>query len=510
MNWPASTASASRWEAAASLQLRAGNRAVLDVYDAHGRIIAGPFDEHLDRIARDWLGLTADGHTVAITAATNDHVDALNDAVQRVRLTVGDLRPNDAVEIGGGEVAYRGDVVATRRNHRHLRTTTGEPVRNRDRWDVTSTHRDGSLTVSHRAGHGTVTLPAGYVGDHVRLGYAATEYGHQGDTVDVAIALVSTATTQRGLYVGATRGRDDNRLHVVTDSDDLADARDVLEVVLAHDRADIPAVTQRRELARHTHAAPTRRHEPVSIVPGWVGPWRAQLAHRRDDLVGSLAERADRRAAAAADYADLQPALTAARAAWEPYRAAIAAIDDELRTVLRPAMWTANHDALRAGFGHHHTTARRATAANRHVAAAEARIAAIGAGATDVKHRLDTIQARARNLHDLAQPSPGGYGLDDLNRQHLDDVDRLLHAVDVWTAWAHGRPVTTADLIDTAEILTDTARHAPLYTTTSGAIDRSHWLEALEPLVGLLRQQGVDLHDPRDLERAGHDLGLEL
>ncbi len=77
-------------------------------------------------------------------------------------------------------------------------------------WDVVSTHRDGSLTVSHRTGHGVVTLPAEYTHQHVRLGYAATEHGNQADTVDVAIELVSTATTHRGLSVGATRGRDDN------------------------------------------------------------------------------------------------------------------------------------------------------------------------------------------------------------------------------------------------------------------------------------------------------------
>jgi hypothetical protein len=50
----------------------------------------------------------------------------------------------------------------------------------------------------------------------VCLGYAATEHGVQGDTVDVALALVSSATTHRGLYVGVTTGRDDNRIHVIT------------------------------------------------------------------------------------------------------------------------------------------------------------------------------------------------------------------------------------------------------------------------------------------------------
>ena len=63
-----------------------------------------------------------------------------------------------------------------------------------------------------------------------------------------------------------TRGRDTNQLLVVTDTADLAEARDVLDGVLAHDRADIPAVTQRRELAQQlppvTPAARPRTPQP--------------------------------------------------------------------------------------------------------------------------------------------------------------------------------------------------------------------------------------------------------
>ena len=118
--------------------------------------------------------------------------------------------------------------------------------------------------------------------------------------------------------------------------------------MLAHDRADIPAVTQRRDLARQTQPTqPARRRLPeaASVVPDWVRSWRTQLEERREDLIGDLAERAAKRADAAAELADLQPALAAAQAAWEPYRRPIAEIDDNLRSELRPAMWKANHDA---------------------------------------------------------------------------------------------------------------------------------------------------------------------
>jgi len=40
-----------------------------------------------------------------------------------------------------------GDVVATRRNQRQLRTSSGDIVRNRELWTVTAISHDGDLTV---------------------------------------------------------------------------------------------------------------------------------------------------------------------------------------------------------------------------------------------------------------------------------------------------------------------------------------------------------------------------
>jgi ATP-dependent exoDNAse (exonuclease V) alpha subunit len=264
------------WEADASLLLRAGTPAALDRYEEHDRIRPGTLDDHLDRVAADWISLTGARRTVAVTASSNEHVDALNNTIQHARLAAGHLDPGSAVPIAGGERAHVGEVVVTRRNDRRLITSSGETVRNRDLWAVAGTHPDGTLIITGPSG-GVVTLPAAYVAEHVRLGYAATEHGHQGDTVDVGIALVSAATTHRGLYVAATRGRSENRIHVVTEHHDLGEARDVLDGVLAHDRADSPAVTQRRLLANVE--GPTARPQPDAVVPDWVEPWRRPALH---------------------------------------------------------------------------------------------------------------------------------------------------------------------------------------------------------------------------------------
>lgn len=94
-----------------------------------------------------------------------------------------------------------------------------------------------------------MSVPAEYAQAHVRLGYASTAHGVQGETVDISYTLVSRATTHRSLYVGATRGREANHLAVITETTDLDDARDTLEWVLTNDRVDVPAIARRRELA---------------------------------------------------------------------------------------------------------------------------------------------------------------------------------------------------------------------------------------------------------------------
>ncbi|MGH9272616.1 MAG: ATP-dependent DNA helicase, partial [Ilumatobacteraceae bacterium] len=255
------------WEAAASLKLRSGDPRALDAYEGRDRIVAGPLDEHVERMAQTWISSDRRGDSVALVASTNDHVDAINRHVQAARLARYEIDPHWQAAIGGDEVAHGGDVVVTRRNDRQLITDGGHPVRNRETWTVDQVRPDGSLTVSQRQGHGTVVLPADYVQQHVRLGYAATEHGYQSDTVTTGIALTSSTTTRRGLYVAATRGRDTNLLLVVTDSNDVTEARNVLEGVLALDRADVPAVTQRRALAQAVSRPAAEATSPARLSP---------------------------------------------------------------------------------------------------------------------------------------------------------------------------------------------------------------------------------------------------
>ena len=462
------------WEAAASLELHAGRPEALDLYERHGRIRSGSFDDHLSGIAADWSALTAAGRTVAVTASSNQHVDALNNTIQQARLGRGELDPATGVPTAGDERAHVGEIIVTRRNDRRLITSSGESVHNRDTWTVAATHPDRSLTVTGPR-RGTVTLPAEYVAEHVRLGYAATEHGHQGDTVDVAIALTSAATTHRGLYVAATRGRDDNRIHVITDTSDPAAAREVLDGVLGHDRADVPAVTQRRHLAQAegTSVAP----QPEGVLPEWIPPWREGLDARRRLLIDGVEQRGHRRVSASRELAELQPALQTARAAWESYARPIRDIEHELDTELRPAAWRAKEAALRAGLGHRRIANRRATEAAQAVEDARADIDAIRRDGAPFEQHLGAMQRQASVLRTRAEPVDA---LDQHDAREIRQLAQILDAADTYTDWLDGRPVPTARLSHAVQVLSEVAEHAPFFARHSGEPDRTQWYQLLE------------------------------
>ncbi|RAE29334.1 hypothetical protein DN524_33730, partial [Burkholderia multivorans] len=99
---------------------------------------------------------------------------------------------------------------------------------------------------------GSTVLPAGYVTDHVDLGYAVTAHRAQGVTVDTAHVLVEPTTTRENFYVAMTRGKHANHAYVVLDRADEhaepypgdnpdATARGVLYGVLQHVGAELSA-----------------------------------------------------------------------------------------------------------------------------------------------------------------------------------------------------------------------------------------------------------------------------
>jgi conjugative relaxase-like TrwC/TraI family protein len=424
------------WEAAASLQLRRGDPAALDAYIAHGRVHAAPFDEHVALATQRWLDATAAGEVAAVIASTNQHVDALNAAIQRAR----HLDPAVTAAIGGGETVMVGDQIVTRRNNRTITTSTGDAIRNRELWTVDAIIDDGSLTVSPIRGHGTATLPADYARQHVRLGYAATEHGVQGDTVTDGIELATEATSRRGLYVALTRGQRDNTVLVVTDTHDIVEARDILERILTNDRVDLPATAQRRELAT-TDCAPQRPEPtPRCTIPDWLPDLKATI---RTELAAAeqAAERHDeQRADLEMRLAQAKQRLAVAERGLDPYRPALAAAHADA-TAAQERIWTANNLALRSKGRHKRRAQNDARTATADRAAAQERQHEIEDIASPARQQ---VHAAATEVHQLEQSLRSQDVLDRWHNPHAraDHLRELHAAVYDWQQWAAGRAIS--------------------------------------------------------------------
>src|SRR5699024_5571266 len=149
---------------------------------------------------------------------------------QAQRIEAGHLNTDDHSTTGrDGLNIFAGDTVMTRSNNPNL------GVDNRESFRVVQVHSDGRLILTGEDNRNHQITPA-YVQEHIHLGYAVTDYGNQGTTVDHGSVLLESSMSGGGVYVGATRGREDNTIHIV--ADDLEDAKAQFITTMTRDRAD--------------------------------------------------------------------------------------------------------------------------------------------------------------------------------------------------------------------------------------------------------------------------------
>ena len=481
------------WEAAASLRLRQGDPDVLAVYQRHGRVIPGSLDDHLDMIGRAWVEAHTAGRALAITTTTNEHATLINHHIQTARLKAGAL-PGRPAAAADGDV-FVGDVVMTRRNDRTLTTTTGDTVRNRDRWTVTAIHDDGSITARAQASEATVTLPATYVSEFVQLAYATTEHGNQGITTDTSLTLVTGTTTGRGLYVGATRGRGRNELLVVTDQQSQREAIEVLTRALATDRADLPAVTHRRQLAQRQLAERQPASKPMprrrAVEPDWLDEWHSDVRERVPMIDGLLDAMAEQRPA-------LEQSVATARANYDRACALPAPDETDLFQARRQANLdagaarTARSRADHATWRTRRPLERAATQAAQQAATSTQRLDELEAARQPVAEQREAARvayaqaAKRLDAHDQRTSDLRGYQADDA---------ALHQAITTWRTWAAGHPISPTSLHDAGGQL---ARHVDTVPEARAL------LTAIAP-------EHPALHPPaRHLDRVDVDHGIEL
>ncbi|QRZ61796.1 MobF family relaxase [Rothia sp. ZJ932] len=219
-------------EAAASLQLREpavrGADKPFKWYLDNGRVTTGAKDIMVDNVFAAWAKDKDQGKNSVMLAGTNELVTELNERAQARAVDMGWVSGDNFVLAHTGSRIHQGDLVVTRLNNRKITMNRGKDfVKNGDLWTVSQVHEDGSLQLKNAAGHGTVTVPDAYVREYVELGYASTINRAQGATVDTVHAMVDNSTERSAAYVALSRGRESNRLYVLTDKDTTRD--EVLE-----------------------------------------------------------------------------------------------------------------------------------------------------------------------------------------------------------------------------------------------------------------------------------------
>lgn len=187
------------------------------------------------------------------------------------------------------------------------------------------------------------------------LGYAATAYGVQGMTAPKSHTVLSDAMSAAGVYVGLTRGRELNRLHIV--AADVGDAREQFQAALERDGADrgLQAVSERAQHAVSGMVA----DGPVALV----NAERARIAERIERAEKQAARwrraamRLDRQAKEHATASDAQQAaLLAARERAEAARAEVVTplieqAASDAATLLAAQDHARDADAVRRGAG---------------------------------------------------------------------------------------------------------------------------------------------------------------
>lgn len=170
----------------------------------------------------------------AVTVTSNDEARTINACIRDERVARGEVDDQRTVSGSDGLSIGAGDLIQTRKNNTEI------GVANRQQWIVQHVEQDGSLRVretgDERKRQRTVRLPAEYVAEHAHLSYAATAYGVQGATVDGSHTILTDATSAASVYVGMTRGRESNVLHIVAENQ--ADARAQFIEAMERDRAD--------------------------------------------------------------------------------------------------------------------------------------------------------------------------------------------------------------------------------------------------------------------------------
>jgi len=376
------------WEGPASLAIRAGDVSALGIYDQHGRLHGGSYEEMAERACRAWLAEHLAGTDVLLTAHERRECLDLSRRIQGYLLDWDHVQRGTSAPLRDDARAYAGDLIVARQNDNQL--PAGEPGRTLANGDILHIETIGerSMTVRRLTGHdeqghrswsAPFAISQAYAVDSCDLGYALTWYTVEGRTVSVGITLASDARDRSGLYMAMSRGRQRNEVYA------YPSAQEPAETPVAGSAPD-PEIKRQRLLqaARDgaSCAAALSVRDPVALLAPVVRRDDVSLSARETqeqslsdaDHLGALhaiwldqcraesAARYTRAVRETASPADAEEILKDTGALWRTVRAAeLAALDGAhvIRAAIygRPFTGARSHSAvldarIRKGIGH--------------------------------------------------------------------------------------------------------------------------------------------------------------
>lgn len=256
------------------------DRNMVNRYDTDERTV--------EAIAQAWM----DNPKTTVSTATNEQADMVNAAIQAKRMETGQVGGKCCTGMVEGQMIREGDRIMTRANDRD------SGVANRQTFTVSRIDKQG-VTV-HDDRHREYRLTAGYVREHVQLGYASTTYGVQGVTAPDAIFYAAPGAAGADMYVALTRGKNTNRVYLTADNDQ--DARELLTGVIGRDKGDkglqaarqaVQEVIDQQPEPEAKNAEPpltdTEQHELLNLEY-WAGQRLEKLGKRLEEAKTSMEE----------------------------------------------------------------------------------------------------------------------------------------------------------------------------------------------------------------------------
>ena len=277
----------SAWERDASLKLREGDVTALAEYAGRGRIYHGPQDRVYDDAVSLYLNGLLKGQDALLMATSNETASRLS-ALVRERLAELGRVGGAEITLADGNRAGRGDLIRARLNTRI--DADGQTLANRDVVRVESIDNSGLgrlAAVRRQTGPDQWSrpfhVPVAYLESDAELAYAGNVHVAQGRTVDRGHLVVDGGANRSSVYVGATRAREKNTIHVVTGAPDPAqpsraerDAYAAAAIRKAHELRQAGDVDGARAVSLRMPDRPSDRQ---------MAPWEAVLAQalQQDD-----------------------------------------------------------------------------------------------------------------------------------------------------------------------------------------------------------------------------------